>query len=93
LEFGVPKLCNLKADVEVQALFRTKPVVFTRLSGLRNDAKAFDHLTLNSFLIQKSLQKSNMVHNVPRDVVQFDTQGETTEVYVHYVLYIFVSLC
>ena len=61
----VPELCNLKANVEVESLFRAHPIVFAGLFGLGNDAKAFDHFRLDSFLFQKSFQNGGMVHNVP----------------------------
>jgi hypothetical protein len=101
LEFAVPKLCHFKTNVEVEPWEERRvltrrdpdPVVFTRLFSLGNDTVPLDHLTLYPFLVQKSFQNGNMVHNVSRYVVQLDTQSKTAEVYVHYVLYIFVSLC
>jgi hypothetical protein len=81
LEFGVPKLRHLETYVEVEPWGRgqslrdwnTYPIVFTGLLGLGNDAKTLDHYRRDSFLFQKSFQKSSMVHNVSRDVVQLDT--------------------
>ena len=90
MEFGALEFRHLETEVEVEwgeerRIFRRDPdpIVLTRFLRLGNDTEPLDELTLDSFLIQKSLQERVMMHNVPRDVVHFDSQGNTAKVHVH----------
>ena len=91
MEFGALEFCHLKTEVEVEwgeerGVFTRRdpdPVMLTRLFRLGDNTVPLDELTLDSFLIQKSLQERVMMHNVPRDVVHFDPQGNTAKVHVH----------
>jgi hypothetical protein len=92
LEFGALEFRHFKAQVEVEGREERRvsrrdpdPIVFTRLLRLGNDAVPLDEFTLYSFLVQKSLQERVMMHNVPRDVVHFDSQGNTPKIHVHMV--------
>jgi len=93
LEFGALDFCHLKAQVEVLPFFRLDPIVLTRLLRLCNDAVPLDELTLDSLLFQISLQKRVMMHNGSRDVVHFDSQGNTPKVNVHILCAHIISKC
>jgi hypothetical protein len=90
LEFGALEFRHLETEVEVEwgekrRVFRRDPdpIVLTRLLRLGDHAEPLDQFTLDPFLFQKSLQERVMMHNVPRDVVHFDPQGNTAKVHVH----------
>ena len=90
MEFGALEFCHLKTEVEVEwgeerRIFRRDPdpIVLTGLLRLGDHAEPLDQFTLDPFLFQKSLQERVMMHNVPRDVVHFDSQGNTAKVHVH----------
>ena len=86
MEFGALEFSHLKTEVEVETIVGPDPVMLTRLIRLANNTEPLDELTLDSFLFQKSLQERVMMHNVPRDVVHFDSQGNTAKIHVHMVL-------
>jgi len=89
LEFRALELRHLETEVEVEwgeerRIFRRDPdpIVLTGLLRLANHTEPLDELTFYPFLFQKSLQERVMMHNVPRDVVHFDPQGNTAKVHV-----------
>ena len=93
MEFGALEFRHLETEVEVEwgeerRIFRRDPdpIVLTRLLRLGDHAEPLDQFTLDPFLFQKSLQERVMMHNVPRDVVHFDSQGNTAKIHVHMVL-------
>ena len=83
MEFGALEFRHLETEVEVETIVGPDPAVFTRLFCFVDHTEPLDELTLDSFLFQKSLQERVMMHNVPRDVVHFDSQGNTAKVHVH----------
>ena len=83
MEFGALEFRHLETEVQIPPLFRSHPTVFTGLLRLANHTEPLDELTFYPFLFQKSLQERVMMHNVPRDVVHFDPQGNTAKVHVH----------
>ena len=83
MEFGALEFRHLETEVEVETIVGPDPVMLTRLIRLANNTEPLDELTLDSFLFQKSLQERVMMHNVPRDVVHFDSQGNTAKIHVH----------
>ena len=90
MEFGALEFRHLETEVEVEwgeerRIFRRDPdpIVLTRLLRLGDNTEPLDQFTLDPFLFQKSLQERVMMHNVPRDVVHFDSQGNTAKVHVH----------
>jgi len=91
LELGALEFSHLETEIEIEgrALWTRDPDpdVLTRLLRLTDDAIPLDEFTLDSFLFQKSLKERIMMHNVPRDVVHFDSQGNTAEIHVHYDTY------
>jgi len=81
LEIGALELGDRKGDVEVEGERRgfsrdPDPIVLTDLLALRDDTKALDHLTGNFLLVKCSLQDSHVVHNVPSNLVNFQTERE-----------------
>ena len=86
MEFGALEFRHLETEVEVETIVGPDPAVFTRLFCFVDHTEPLDELTLDSFLFQKSLQERVMMHNVPRDVVHFDSQGNTAKIHVHMVL-------
>ena len=93
MEFGALEFRHLETEVEVEwgeerRIFRRDPdpIVLTGLLRLGDHAEPLDQFTLDPFLFQKSLQERVMMHNVPRDVVHFDSQGNTAKIHVHMVL-------
>ena len=93
MEFGALEFRHLETEVEVEwgeerRIFRRDPdpIVLTGLLRLGDHTEPLDELTLDSFLVQISLQERVMMHNIPRDVVHFDSQGNTAKIHVHMVL-------
>ena len=93
MELGALEFRHLETEVKVEwgeerRIFRRDPdpIVLTRLLRLGDHAEPLDQFTLDPFLFQKSLQERVMMHNVPRDVVHFDSQGNTAKIHVHMVL-------
>jgi len=86
LEFGALEFRHLETEVQIKSIACPDPIVLTGLLRLGDHAEPLDQFTLDPFLFQKSLQERVMMHNVPRDVVHFDSQGNTAKIHVHMVL-------
>jgi hypothetical protein len=50
--------------------------MLTDLLALRDDTKALDHLTGNFLLVKCSLQDRHMVHDVPSNLMNLQTERE-----------------